>query len=69
MPAPARRARSCWAAVAPRKRDDDRYYDRAWVAQALRENGLIRVQVADQHLPGYGNAPFRFNAWGFKPAR
>jgi len=57
------------AAYAERYRGlEHRYYDRAWVVQALQENGLIRVQVADQHLPGYGNAPFRFNAWGFRPA-
>jgi trans-aconitate methyltransferase len=57
------------AAYAERYRGlEHRYYERAWVVQTLQQSGLIRVQVADQSLPGYGNAPFRFNAWGFKPA-
>ena len=46
---------------------DHRYYDREWVAEALRERGLEGVRVEDQVFEGYGNTPFRFNAWGFVP--
>src|SRR3712207_1629798 len=45
------------------------FYDRAWLAETLHACGLIDVRVVDQDLDGYGNAPFRFNAWGFKPVR
>lgn len=45
---------------------DHRYYDRAWFAEALRARGLSGVETADQSITGYGNAPYRFNAWGFK---
>lgn len=45
---------------------EHRYFDRARVAEALRARGLTRVRVEDQAIDGYGNAPFRFNAWGFK---
>ncbi len=44
---------------------DHVYYDRAWLADALRARGLVDVSVEDQAIDGYGNAPFRFNAWGF----
>lgn len=44
------------------------YYTRDWVMQALRRAGLSGACVADQTLPGYANAPFRFNAWGWRPA-
>jgi trans-aconitate methyltransferase len=44
---------------------DHRYYDRSWLADALRARGLVDVHVEDQAIDGYGNAPFRFNAWGF----
>lgn len=45
------------------------YYDRAWIADALSACGLLRVQTHDQDLANYGNAPFRFNVWGYKPDR
>lgn len=45
---------------------EHRFYDRAWFADALRARGLVDVHVQDQAIDGYGNAPFRFNAWGFK---
>jgi SAM-dependent methyltransferase len=48
---------------------DHLHHDRSWMAAALRACGLVDVQVADQDLAGYGNAPFRFNAWGFTPGR
>lgn len=44
---------------------DHTYYDRAWLADALRARGLVDVRVEGQVIDGYGNAPFRFNAWGF----
>jgi trans-aconitate methyltransferase len=44
---------------------DHAYYDRAWLADALRARGLVDVHVEDAAIDGYGNAPFRFNAWGF----
>ena len=42
------------------------YYDRDWLTEALRGLRLTGVHVADQDLTHDGNAPFRFNAWGFK---
>lgn len=42
-------------------------FDRAWTVGALRARGLEDVEVADQDIPGYGNAPFRFNVWGRSP--
>jgi trans-aconitate methyltransferase len=44
---------------------DHRYYDRTWLADEFRARGLVDVRVEDQAIDGYGNAPFRFNAWGF----
>lgn len=46
---------------------DHLYYDRAWFADALRARGLEGVRIEDQAIDGYGNAPYRFNAWGFVP--
>jgi SAM-dependent methyltransferase len=46
---------------------EHRYFDRRWFADALTARGLTDVHVEDQSLDGYGNAPFRFNAWGIKP--
>ncbi len=43
------------------------YYERDLMAQTLRARGLVDVHVEDQCISGYGNAPFRFNAWGFVP--
>jgi len=45
---------------------DHQYYDRDWVARALSDRGLSRVETRGQMIANYGNAPFRFNAWGFK---
>jgi len=67
----AERERVAGGAAAYRERYaglDHRYYERAWVADALRARGLERVEVTDQSIAGYGNAPYRFNAWGFKPS-
>lgn len=44
-------------------------YDRGWMAEAMNACGLEGVRVVDQAIAGYGNAPYRFNAWGFVPAR
>lgn len=44
---------------------DHAYYDRTWLADELRARGLVDIHVEDQTIDGYGNAPFRFNAWGF----
>ncbi len=44
---------------------DHRYYEREWLAEALRARGLSRVHVEGEDIQGYGNAPYRFNAWGF----
>jgi SAM-dependent methyltransferase len=46
---------------------DHRYYDRAWIAESLRDQGLVEISVADQDLADYGNGRFRFNALGVKP--
>ena len=43
------------------------YFSRDWVRDALTRRGLVGVRVSDQAIEGYGNAPYRFNAWGFKP--
>jgi SAM-dependent methyltransferase len=48
---------------------DHLYYERDWIEATLRGCGLVDVQVADQNVPGYENARFRFNAWGFLPTR
>ena len=47
---------------------DHLYYDRGWLADALRACGLVEVRVADQDIAHYANARFRFNAWGRLPA-
>lgn len=46
---------------------DHLHYPRSWIARSLQEAGLTDIQIADQSLPGYGNASFRFNGWAFKP--
>ena len=43
---------------------EHRYYDRAWMRDALTARGLVDVRTATQDIEGYGNAPYRFNAWG-----
>lgn len=39
-------------------------YERSWFVEALRQCGVHDIHVATQELEGYGNAPYRFNAWG-----
>jgi SAM-dependent methyltransferase len=46
---------------------EHRYYDRDWMAEALRGLGLVDVTVEDQSIDVGGNARHRFNAWGFVP--
>jgi SAM-dependent methyltransferase len=46
---------------------EHRYYSREWISQVLSGLGLQGVSTLSQSLPGYANAPFRFNVWGFKP--
>jgi SAM-dependent methyltransferase len=41
------------------------YYDKEWLRAALEACGLRRVDIVDQAIPGYANAAFRFNAFGF----
>ena len=48
---------------------EHRYYDRAWLADALSSRGLLDVHVEDQTREGSSNASFRFNAWGFVPGQ
>jgi len=43
------------------------YFDRDRTAELLESYGLVDVRCEDQNLPGYGNSPFRFNCWGYKP--
>lgn len=45
---------------------DHLYFDRAWTEELLTRAGLVGVSSSSQDLPGYGNAAFRFNCWGFK---
>lgn len=46
---------------------EHRYYDRSWVTGVLEDCGLEGVRARDQWFGGYGNAAFRFSAWGFRP--
>ena len=47
------------------------YLERDWLASCFADCGLVDVEVDDQQLPGYDNAAFRFNCWGYvrHPAR
>lgn len=45
---------------------DHQYFEREWIARQLRDLGLNAVATASQDIEGYGNAAFRFNAWGFR---
>lgn len=45
---------------------DHLYFDKDWVLQAFADCGLLDVRIEDQEINGYPNAPFRFNAFGFK---
>jgi cyclopropane fatty-acyl-phospholipid synthase-like methyltransferase len=42
------------------------YYDRAWIAEALRSKGFTRVEIENQKVNGYANAAYRFNAFAFR---
>jgi SAM-dependent methyltransferase len=44
---------------------DHLYFDRSWMRRRLTALGLVDVNIADQDISGYGNGPYRFNAWGF----
>jgi SAM-dependent methyltransferase len=43
------------------------YLERDWLAACFADCGLVDVEVDDQLLPGYDNAAFRFNCWGYLP--
>jgi SAM-dependent methyltransferase len=43
---------------------DHLHFERPWIRDVMAEAGLQDVEVVDQSFTGYGNAPFRFNAWG-----
>ena len=45
---------------------DHLYYDKGWLADTLRGCGLARTRVEDQAIPGYANAAYRFNVFGWK---
>jgi trans-aconitate methyltransferase len=42
---------------------DHLYLSRDWLAATLEALGLTDVEIADQDIPGYANAQFRFNAF------
>jgi SAM-dependent methyltransferase len=42
---------------------DHLYYEREWIVQALNNVGLSSVDVGDQDIEGYANAPARFNVF------
>jgi SAM-dependent methyltransferase len=44
---------------------EHRYYEREWVAERLVAAGLCDVVIVANETRGYGNAPFRFHAFGF----
>jgi trans-aconitate methyltransferase len=41
------------------------YYDRTWLRDALSDAGVHGVAIERQHIAGYPNGRFRFNAFGF----
>jgi hypothetical protein len=43
------------------------YYPREWVAEELRLAGAGSVYVEDQHIAGYDNSAYRFNAYAWMP--
>lgn len=45
---------------------DHLYYDKDWLMDALDACGLVRVRAEDQAIPGYANAAYRFNVFGWK---
>lgn len=44
---------------------DHQSYSQGWIRTVLEERGLTDVTVEPQSIRGYGNATFRFNAWGW----
>jgi len=42
---------------------DHLYFDRAWFRSRLSALGISRVEIEDQWLEGYANAPYRFNVF------
>lgn len=42
---------------------DHLFYERDWVVQAMHTAGLQSVDVSDQNIEGYANAPSRFNVF------
>jgi hypothetical protein len=42
---------------------DHLHYERQWVAQAMHNATLSSVDVSDQDIQGYANAPSRFNVF------
>lgn len=40
-------------------------FSRDWMTRTLESNGLRDVSVEGQAIPGYENASFRFNTWGW----
>jgi trans-aconitate methyltransferase len=42
------------------------FFDRGWIADVFAACGLDHVEIGDQAIHDYGNAAFRFNAYGFK---
>ncbi|WP_069166175.1 class I SAM-dependent methyltransferase [Nocardia altamirensis] len=42
------------------------YYERDWMRRELAAAGLTNIAIVDQQIEGYGNAPFRFNAFAFR---
>ncbi|MDE3153789.1 MAG: class I SAM-dependent methyltransferase [Acidobacteriota bacterium] len=45
---------------------DHLYYEKTWLVDVLRACGLSRTHVEDQAIPGYANAAYRFNVFGWK---
>ena len=41
---------------------DHLFFDRAWLHDTLMAHGAKSVRIEDQHVRGYQNARFRFNA-------
>ncbi|MBF6465632.1 class I SAM-dependent methyltransferase [Nocardia beijingensis] len=42
------------------------FYERDWIHLELAAAGLTGIRIEDQRIAGYGNAPFRFNAFAFR---
>lgn len=44
---------------------EHQFYDRDWTRALFERVGLVDVHIESQDMDQYGNARFRFNAWGF----